>query len=581
MNRVLIVDDKEQNRYILRALFEGHGYALEEASHGAEALVKARQAPPQFIVSDLLMPVMDGYTLLRHWKADARLKQIPFIVYTATYTEPQDEQLALALGTDAFIVKPAEPAPFIARIQEVLTQYKNGTLPQTKSALDEDALEIYRNYSATLNRKLEEKMLQLEQSNYALAQTAAEREQAVHESQRLNDDLQLLLESTDEGIYGIDLAGMGSFINRAAANMLGYSPVELVGRNIHELTYHTRADGSPYPATECPAHQVFLSGQHSHHDDEIFWHKAGYSFPVEYSSYPMMRQGIIAGTVVTFRDETERKQAEAEVLALNGQLKRHAAELEQRVSERTAALEVAKAQAESADHIKSAFLATMSHELRTPLNSIIGFTGLLLQGRVGSLNPEQIKQLGMVRTSSHHLLSLINDVLDISKIEAGQMRIVRKPFHLRASIETVMAQVQPLADVKGLLLRMVCAPEIGTLVSDQRRVEQVLLNLLHNAIKFTVRGEVALTVQLGYADSSCVCLRVSDSGLGIKVEDRALLFQPFRQVDSGLSRNHEGSGLGLAICSRLLDLMGGTIEVESVWGEGSVFKVSLPITEMA
>ena len=128
MTRVLVVDDKPENLYLLRALLQGNGCEVDEARHGAEALARARQSPPGLVISDLLMPVMDGYTLLRHWKADARLKSISFIVYTATYTEPKDEQLALELGADAFILKPAEPEPFMARVREILEQKRSGTL---------------------------------------------------------------------------------------------------------------------------------------------------------------------------------------------------------------------------------------------------------------------------------------------------------------------------------------------------------------------------------------------------------------------------------------------------------------------
>jgi hypothetical protein len=232
-----------------------------------------------------------------------------------------------------------------------------------------------------------------------------------------------------------------------------------------------------------------------------------------------------------------------------------------------------KDRAESADHLKSAFLATMSHELRTPLNSIIGFTGILLQGLAGPLNDEQRKQLGIVRDSARHLLALINDVLDISKIEAGQLNVAREPFDLRASIARVDGMVRPLAEKKSLALRTDLATEIGEWTGDARRVEQILLNLLNNAVKFTERGEVALR---GRFDGDRLVLDVSDTGIGIRPEDIEQLFQPFRQVDSGLSRRHEGTGLGLAICRRLAALMGGDIAVQSEPGRGSVFTLSLP-----
>ena len=208
--------------------------------------------------------------------------------------------------------------------------------------------------------------------------------------------------------------------------------------------------------------------------------------------------------------------------------------LEIRVAQRAAQLALGKARAESADRLKSTFLATLSHELRTPLSSIIGFTGILIQELAGPLNPEQAKQLGMVQASARHLLALINDVLDISKIEAGQLDVARQPFDLRASIAKVLGIVAPLAEKKGLALRTGIAPGLGEVIGDARRFEQVLLNLFSNAIKFTERGEIAFTAAL---DGASAILRVTDSGIGIKPQDMQALFQPFRQIDDGLARN--------------------------------------------
>jgi signal transduction histidine kinase len=277
-------------------------------------------------------------------------------------------------------------------------------------------------------------------------------------------------------------------------------------------------------------------------------------------------------------DITQRLQAEKEIRELN-------ASLEKRVAERTEELQSALVRAEAADKIKSAFLATMSHELRTPLNSIIGFTGIILQGMAGPLNPEQSKQLGMVRGSAKHLLELINDVLDISKIEAGQLEVRSEAFNLIALIERVVSLLSPIAEKKGLLLRTSITNDLGNIVSDRRRLEQILINLVNNAIKFTEKGGVTITAELltsykikpDSVAAPFVKLSVADTGIGIKPEDLALLFQPFRQLDSGLSRMHEGTGLGLAICRRLLELMGGQITANSSWSNGSEFIVLLPL----
>jgi len=236
-------------------------------------------------------------------------------------------------------------------------------------------------------------------------------------------------------------------------------------------------------------------------------------------------------------------------------------------------LQVAKERAEDADRLKSAFLATMSHELRTPLNSIIGFTGILLQELAGPLNGEQRKQLAMVQTSARHLLDLINDVLDISKIEAGELQVAIQPFDLRDLVLEVSASARPLAEKRGLQLHASVAPDVGAVASDRRRVGQILMNLLSNAVKFTPSGEIRADCRL---DGAWAVLSVTDTGIGIKREDLDRLFVPFQQIDSGLTRNYEGTGLGLSISKRLVTMLGGDIAVESEPGRGSTFRFRIP-----
>ena len=240
------------------------------------------------------------------------------------------------------------------------------------------------------------------------------------------------------------------------------------------------------------------------------------------------------------------------------------------------ALAEAKRHAEEADHLKSAFLASMSHELRTPLNSIIGFTGILLQELAGPLNAEQNKQLNMVQSSSRHLLALINDVLDISKIEAGELKIFCEDFDVRKVVDRVIQTMQPLADQKALTLLAEIEPDVGNICSDPRRVEQVLINLVANGIKFTENGTVSIICSI---EKKFLRVDVHDSGPGIQPKDMDKLFQTFQQIDTGLTRKHEGTGLGLSISKKLVERLGGTIKATSTWGQGSTFTFYLPLDD--
>jgi signal transduction histidine kinase len=248
--------------------------------------------------------------------------------------------------------------------------------------------------------------------------------------------------------------------------------------------------------------------------------------------------------------------------------------LEQRVDERTQELQTANLDLEAASRHKSQFLANMSHELRTPLNAILGYTELILDKIYGEV-PETIRDvLERVDKNGHHLLGLINDVLDISKIEAGELSLSLNDYSMKEVAQTVFTAVESLATEKKLALKVTVPPDLPRGRGDERRIAQVLLNLVGNAIKFTEVGEVRVQAQ---ASDGAFLVSVSDTGSGIALGDQQKIFEEFQQVDDSTTKTKGGPGLGLAIAKRIIEMHGGRIWVESTPGQGSIFWFTVPV----
>lgn len=288
------------------------------------------------------------------------------------------------------------------------------------------------------------------------------------------------------------------------------------------------------------------------------------------------QHGQSMGYIVLLTDVTELREAQSELIEVNAQLEHRVRDLDEaraRAVDRGVRLVETIRQLEEVTQAKSRFLANMSHELRTPLNSIIGFSGILLKGSAGPVNEEQAKQLEMVHTSGKRLLGLINDILDLTRIEAGRIEVRRAPTKVNKIVDAVIKQADPLRREKGLELNVSAPTEPLTIVTDGARVEQVLLNLVTNAIKFTDHGGIDIDVT---PEGEWVHFRVTDTGVGIPEEAFTRIFSEFEQIQQLDGEIRSGAGLGLSISRQFATLLGGELTVDSTVGKGSTFTLSLP-----
>lgn len=378
--------------------------------------------------------------------------------------------------------------------------------------------------------------------------------------QRSEEEQRTLITALPDLIMRLNRQGQHLFVSENVSALVPWTAAQVVGRTHRDL-------GFPEPLCrewETIIDGVFASGQA--HESEFALETPTGTRTIGCRVVPDLDPALgVRSVLVVCRDVTARRQAEAE-------LARHREHLEELVAERTADLSEAKASAEAANRAKSRFLANMSHELRTPMSAIIGMTGLALQH---TEDPALRGPLGKVEQASQHLLSLINDILDLSKIEAERMTLEDTRFQLAGVLDSLVYLAGHRADEKGLQLLIELDPELeGRFFSgDALRLKQILLNLTDNAIKFTTHGQVRVRVRCLHAQPDGLQLRfeVSDNGIGIEPGACERLFKPFEQADNSTTRRFGGTGLGLAICSQLVQMMGGQIGVDSILGQGSNF----------
>ena len=447
----------------------------------------------------------------------------------------------------------------------------------------------------------------------AIIRDITERKKAEKEIREARDFMENIINTSVEGIMIVDPQGYLVRVNEALIKMLGYTREEVIGKHTSELVSREERYAQ---ITKDMIARLFEDGFIQ--SAEAQWvHKNGRSFPIEVSMALLKdTAGNSIGGVASIRDITDRIRYQEE-------LKRAYAEMEYRVTERTAELQqsneqlqkeiserriierelvAAKESAETANQAKSDFLANMSHELRTPLNHIIGFTELVLDKNYGDLNETQSEYLGDVLQSSRHLLSLINDILDLSKVEAGKLELVLASVNIGELLERSITMFKEKAMIHSLQLSIEIDHLPESITADERKLKQIVYNLLSNALKFTPEGGKIIVsahlsewgllnaqvqdavnathLQSGRHTVPCVQIDIADNGIGIRQNDQERIFNPFEQADTSSSRKYQGTGLGLSLCRKLVELHGGRIWVESEGeGKGATFSFVIPIEE--
>ncbi len=541
---ILIVDDRPENLLALEAILEPLGQILVRAGSGDEALRKLLAHDVAMILLDVQMPGINGFETAKLIKSRERTKFIPIIFLTAISKDEEYIFEGYSAGAVDYMAKPFNPDILRSKVSVFVDLYQK----QRQLAAQQHLL------AEGERRELELRHMR-----------------EIYESEARFSEI---VGSAMDAIVAFDADGVVTLFNAAAQRMFATPIDSTVQHNVRDffpeslpqdlldrICTHTDAVDPQAPAMGSPATDGALSLMGAR--------ASGEQFPVEATASCLDTRGKKTYTLIV-RDISERKRAEDELQTQAKSLARAMSELKalnDELAERQQELERAMA-------ARSRFYASMSHELRTPINAVLGYSTLLLENIYGPLNEKQAEGITRTHKAAKHLLELVNDVLDLSKIEAGKIDLRLQPVTFPSLLEDLFVTVRPLADQYGSALAIEHEGGTVKIISDPRRLRQILLNLLSNAIKFG-RGQ-PIRVRSMPTEDGGITLEVVDQGEGIAQADREKVFDEFVQL--GKTQLTEGTGLGLPISRRLAEMLHGVLEIESEPGKGSTFRLVLPST---
>jgi PAS domain S-box-containing protein len=556
MMNFMIVDDNEENLYMLQVLLESQGYKVSIARNGAEALEKARSNPPDLVVSDILMPVMDGFTLCRRWKNDALLKHIPLVVYSSSYTDERDRDLALSLGAERYIMKPTDPDVILQILREVIAGHKEGRIPAPREPVVEE-IEYYREYNEALIRRLEEKLMELEEANRALERDFVERRHAEEALKKSEEKYRKIFENAVEGIFQSTPDGRFLSVNPALARRYGYESPQDMMASITDIEHQLYVNPEERKIFKeiiktQGSIEAFETRQYKK-DGDVIW--------VSLNAHAVCDEnGTIPYYEGTSEDITNRKRAEEEKARLEEQL----------------------LQAQKMEAIGQ-LAGGIAHDFNNILTVLMGYCNLL---QMKMVTDDSLKvYVDQILAASEKAANLTQALLAFSRKQVMEL----KPHNINTIIRGMEKLLQRLI-TEDIELKTELTDKDVTIMADITQIDQVLLNLATNAQDAMPKGgQLKVTTKLvefdhefirvhGYGEPGKYALiSISDTGVGIDEKTRGKIFEPFFTT----KEMGKGTGLGLSIVYGIVKQHNGYINVYSEPGEGATFHIYFPALEAA